>query len=187
MKNPNSVLGTLPTKPGTVGSTTTVLKYSMEDQMEDALDKLLDLVEEKTGILRIHMMGGSRPNKYATARRLYYAVADEVVKPQFESAFSYSAVSAMLEQDHTTAISAVKRHVDCMDTDPAYKEMYRSIVDQFMLILNPITTEGFIATRIGLARKIQDYKAHLAQVDAELKQRGYAINEEGKPVKQSNP
>lgn len=173
--------------------TVTKNNFSVKDELSQVLDSLIGLVEKQTGITARQMKGGTRPYPIALARQIYYAITAEVLKPSFDSVFTYDFVTSKMEQDHVTMISAVARHKKCMEAfsegiskaeikNAAYKRLYNETIEKFVLLINPASDENFLARRITIVSKINDLREHLGYIDAELKLRGYEITD-GNAVK----
>jgi hypothetical protein len=173
---PENKLGTM--KPGV-----TVFAYAREEQLDAAVDKLMAFVEEKTGVWVSFLTGGGRRKDVVAARKMYYAIAWDVLRPMFETVFTYNSIAGKLGQDHSTMMYSLLQHDKQLSIDKQYKQSHTEAVTDFRIILSPTTVEGFIANRIAINKKILELQGHMNFIDKELDARGYDIDETGKPIR----
>jgi hypothetical protein len=153
------------------------------EALDEALDKLLAFVCEELGVTMAQLRSGNRKREIVTARRIYYALTEEVLWNHFTPTITLQLVSGKIGQQHASMLSALKVHSNEMDTDKRYAKDYKSMRVRFTVTLSPTTIEGLLSARRILKEKMDTLSHRMAEVDADLCRMGYTVNENGDVVK----
>ena len=106
--------------------------YVRQKRFESLVDSLFRIVIKTSGVTKEAMEGPLQKRYIADARKVFCAIAHFHIKPIYGKIFTWGYIADKILKDHSTAISAVKRHNDFMDSkNIVYMNLYNEVVKAF--------------------------------------------------------
>ena len=137
---------------------------------EAEIEILFKLIEDKTGYTRDQLKGPRGKRELTHVRRAFFAISRNLLKLTYEKA------GGLLDRDHSTVHTALKKHdseVDMYDDyGKVYKDLYKGL--EALYITRTEFSEQYIQARIDIltversiiAKQIDRHQAQLDGMDA---------------------